>query len=71
VEVKNGVPAGVTVSFDVLTIVAEKVRFDRQMLLLEVEGQVVVEDGEKRMTFSQAEVNFKSTDPIATLRGRK
>lgn len=67
----NGIPSGVTVSYDVLTIVADKVRFNKTTLLLEADSNVAVEDGKRRMNFSYAEVNFKSKDPIATLNGKK
>jgi hypothetical protein len=65
-KVQNGVPAGVMISYDVLTIVANKVRLNKKTLLLEAEGNVTVEDGKRRMNFSHAEVNFKSKDPIDT-----
>jgi hypothetical protein len=68
-KVVNGVPSGVTISYDVLTIVADKVRLNKKTLLLQAEGNVIVEDGKRRMTFAHVEVNFKSKDPVASLKG--
>jgi lipopolysaccharide assembly outer membrane protein LptD (OstA) len=61
----------VTVSFDVLTIVADEVRLNKKSLVLEAEGNVIVEDGRQRLNFVYAEVDFKAKDPIATLRGKQ
>lgn len=68
-KVVNGVPSGVTISYDVLTIVADKVRLNKKTLLLQAEGNVIVEDGKRRMTFAHVEVYFKSKDPVASLKG--
>jgi hypothetical protein len=69
-KVENGVPPGVTVSYDVLTIVADKVRFNKQMLMLEAEGRVVVEDGKQHMKLGKIEIDFKAKQPLATLKDR-
>lgn len=70
-KLMNGVPSGVTISYDVLTIVADKVRLNKKTLLLQAEGNVILEDGKSRKTFAQVEVNFKSKDPVASLKGTK
>jgi len=70
-KVENGVPSSVTVSYDVLTIVADKVRFDKQTFMLEAEGSVIVEDGKQRTRLASVKVNFKAKEPLVTLRGRK
>jgi hypothetical protein len=71
VQYQNGVPSSITVSYDLLTIVADKVRFNRKTLLLEADGRVTVEDGKQSMNFSHVEFNFKSKDPTAMLNGKK
>ena len=71
VRVENGVPSGVTVSYDVLTLVADRVRFNKQTLILEAEGNVIVEDGKQRIRLASIEINFKVKNPLASLKSRK
>jgi hypothetical protein len=66
-EVKNGVPSGVFVNYDVLTIVAEKVRFNKKTLLLEASGNIVVEDGKRRRILTDVKIDFSVKDPIALI----
>jgi hypothetical protein len=48
----------VEVSYDVLTVYADLVRFDRKRLMLEAEGHVVIDDGNQRQRFTSAEVSL-------------
>ncbi len=66
-EVKNGVPSGVFVSYDVLTITAEKVRFNKKTFLLEASGKVVIENGKQRKTLTDVRIDFSTKDPIASI----
>lgn len=49
------------VSFDALTIYADRVRLDSRSSTLEAQGNVVVEDGKRRLKISNAEIDLKAT----------
>ena len=61
---------GVTVTYDLLTISADKIRFNNKTIMLEADGNVHIEDGKQLRKFEHAEISFKTTNPIATLKGR-
>lgn len=58
---------GVIVSYNLLTIHADKVRFDRQTLQLEAEGSLIVEDGKQHTQAKKAKVDFNGSEPIIKL----
>lgn len=68
-KIENGIPEGVTVSYDVLTIVADRVTFNKQTFRLEAEGNVKVQDGKQRLGFKSIALDLKAKVPIATLKG--
>jgi hypothetical protein len=68
-QVERGFPEGVTVSYDVLTIVADTVRFNKHTFRLEAEGNVKVQDGKQRVVFKSISVDLKAKVPIPTLKG--
>ncbi|MBC8166362.1 MAG: hypothetical protein H7Y20_10870 [Bryobacteraceae bacterium] len=51
------------VSYDALTVYAEKVRFDNSKFILEAQGNVVVEDGEQRIHSNNIMIKFKGGVP--------
>ena len=56
---------GAVVSYDTLTIYADKLRFNKKMLQLEASGiHVIVEDGKQRMRVRFVRVRFKEGKPI-------
>jgi hypothetical protein len=58
---------GVIVTYNLLTIQADKVRFDKQTLKLEAEDNVIVEDGKQCSRAKKAEVDFNGREPIIRL----
>lgn len=59
---------GVTLTYDVLTIYADKLNFDSKRLRLKASGKwVIVEDGKQRLQVKQAAVAFKGGEPILDL----
>jgi hypothetical protein len=58
---------GVVVSYNLMTIHANKVRFDRNLLNIEAEGNIFIEDGRQRIRAKRAEVQFKASEPIIKL----
>jgi len=69
-EVTNGIPSGVTVSYDRLTIVADKVLLNTETYQLEADGNVTIEDGNQSIKLSDARVDFRAKDPLSFLRGK-
>jgi hypothetical protein len=57
-----------TLSYDVLTIYADKIWFNKKTLRVEAFGEyVIVEDGKQRIQVKRAEVGFKGGEPILKL----
>jgi hypothetical protein len=60
----------VMVSYDTLTIYAKRVCLNRDTLRLVADGDVIVQDGQQSIHFQHVEVDFKASDPMATLTTR-
>lgn len=58
---------GVTVSYNLLTINAEKVRLNPKTLRLEAEGSVVIENGRQQTYAKRAVVEFKAGESVIEL----
>jgi len=58
---------GVTISYDSLTILADKVRLDPKAFRLEAEGNVVVEDGKRCVQARRAVADLKRDEPLVEL----
>jgi hypothetical protein len=58
---------GVTVTYNTLTIYADKVCLDQQNLRLEASGNVVVEDGTRQVQGGRAVVDLKTSEPNVEL----
>lgn len=58
---------GVTISYNLLTIHADKVRLDKKTLKLEAVGNVVVEDNKQLVRAKQAELTFEAGVPVINL----
>lgn len=60
---------GVMVTFDALTIYANRIRLDKETLKLIADGEedILVIVGDKYIHAKQVEVNFKTSDPIKTI----
>lgn len=58
IEYKDGARpfSGVVVTYNVMTIVADVVRLDKETLRIEARGNVIVEDGKKRERVEQKEI---------------
>jgi hypothetical protein len=69
-QVANGIPSGVTVSYDLLTIVADKMSLNTETYQLEANGNVTIEDGNQSITLENARVDFRAKDPLSFLRGK-
>jgi hypothetical protein len=70
VPVTNGIPSGVTITYDLLTIVADKVSLNTKTYQLEADGNVTIEDGNQTLTMRNAKVDFRARDPLSFLRGK-
>lgn len=66
----NQVSRDVTVTYDVITIIADKIRLNKKTLMLEADGNVHVEDGKLVREFDHAQINFKTSNLITTLKGK-
>lgn len=64
---KNQVLTRVVASYDLLTIRADKIRFDRESLQLTAEGQVTLQDDKRRVEGNRVKVDLKSDPPIITV----
>ena len=64
---KNTEYVDAVVSYDTLTIYADKVHLNREDLRLIAEGNVVVEDGKQMSYVRCAEISFESQRPVLTL----
>lgn len=73
VEYRGGsVESRVMVSYDVLAIYAEKVRVDKNKGIVEAEGRVIVEDGQRRKRAEYARLAVQSGNVLLTTdRGSK
>lgn len=58
---------GVMVSYDSLTIYADKVRLTKKTFEIEAHGNVVVEDGKKRTEARSVKIKFEASKPILEL----
>jgi hypothetical protein len=58
--VDNGIPPGVWVSCDILTVSAKRVRLIKGSFLLVADGDVSIEDGNQCLKFNHIEVNLKA-----------
>jgi hypothetical protein len=58
---------GVSISYDLLTIRADKVRLNRTTFRLEAEGNVLIEDGKQAFRTSRALVDLKADEPRVEL----
>jgi hypothetical protein len=67
VTINNGEYLGAMVSYDKLTLYADKIRFDKATTILEAQGNVVLEDGKQQSKWSKVIIDFKAKDPISTL----
>jgi lipopolysaccharide assembly outer membrane protein LptD (OstA) len=63
----NGAVSPVVVTYDCLTIYAEKVFLDKRTLHLHAEGNVVVEDGVLRRVAEQGDVTIENGKAIIRL----
>lgn len=61
---------GVNVTYNLLTLSADKASFNKKTLKLKAEGNVLVEDGKQQYRFSNAEIDFNAKDPIASITGK-
>lgn len=58
---------GVMISYDVLTLYGDRARLNSKNLQLEVEGDVIVEDGLKPVRVRKALVEFRGGSPVVSL----
>ncbi|MEK6301667.1 MAG: carboxypeptidase regulatory-like domain-containing protein [Acidobacteriota bacterium] len=58
---------GVMISYDVMTLYGDRARLNAKSLQLEVEGNVIVEDGLKRIRVRKATVEFRGGKPVVSL----
>ena len=58
---------GVAISYNLLTIRADKVRLEPKTFQLEAEGNVVVEDGKRRVEGKHVFVDLKRDEPRVEL----
>lgn len=58
---------GVTISYDLLTIRADKVRLDQTTFRIEAEGNVVVEDGKRCVQAKRVVADLKTAEPRVEL----
>jgi hypothetical protein len=56
--------SGVVVSYDVLTVSADRVKLDKKKLRVEAEGHVIIEDGKSRTRAERLAVEFKDGKPV-------
>lgn len=61
---------GVNVTYDLLTLLADKAYLDKKTLKLTAEGNVIIEDGKQLYNFSHVEIDFKAKDPVASINGK-
>lgn len=59
----------VVVSYNLITIYANRVFFNRKSFKLKAEGNVIVEEGDKRVHAKSAVVDFTAVKPILKLKG--
>jgi hypothetical protein len=54
----------VMASYDTVTIYADRIRVDRKTFQLDVEGDVIIEDGKERLRKSRVRVIIKNGVPV-------
>ena len=59
----------IMISYDVMTLYGDTARLNAKSLQLEVEGNVIVEDGLKRIRVRKATVEFQGGKPVVSLTG--
>jgi hypothetical protein len=57
------------ISYDLMTISADKASLNLNTLILAAEGNTVISDGKKLRRCGAIELNYRNPDPISTLKG--
>jgi hypothetical protein len=58
---------GVMASYNLMTLYADKLSFDKEVGLIKAEGNVILEDGKQQVRARRVEIVFKAGEPIIKL----